>query len=135
MTRGAGTTPAWVVPGAWPGSGDPVASSVVSQQSLFSDFLGGRDSSGIFPDGRAEKTKVVGVPPGIGALSPSGGGTGCTSPYFIFSGISACAIDGETKFLVTTPLHLAWGYLVWALRLPRALRSAVQGCAVGSNSV
>ena len=136
MTRGAGTTPAWVVPGAWPGSGDHVASSVVSQQSRFSDFREGRGSSGIFPDGSAEKTKVVGVLPGIGALPPSGGGTGCTSPYFLFSGINACAIDGETNLLVTTPtLHLAWGCLVWALRLPRPLRYAVPGCVVGSNFV
>ena len=81
MTRGAGTTLAWVVPGALPGSGIPLASSVVSQQSLFSNFRGGRHSSGVFLDGRAEKTKVVGVPPGIGALHQSGGGTGCTSPY------------------------------------------------------
>ena len=98
MTRGAGTTRACDVPGACPGSGVPLASSVVLQQSLFSDFRGGRDSSGIFPDGRAEKTKVVDVPPGVGALSPSGGGTGCTGPYFLSSGISACAIDGETNF-------------------------------------
>ena len=73
------------------------------QQSRFSDFRGGRDSSDILPDGGAEKTKVVGVPPGVSAFSPIGGGTGCTGPYFLFSGISARAIDGETIFLATTP--------------------------------
>ena len=99
MTRGAGTTPAWAVPGAWPGSGVPAASSVVSQQIRFSDFLGGRDSSEIFPDGRAEKTKVVGVPPGLGTCFSISGG--CTGPYFFFWGISA--LDGETKFWVTNP--------------------------------
>ena len=61
MTRGAGTTPAWVVPGAWPGSGVPGASSVVSQQSRFSDFLVSRDSSEVRPDSGAENTKAVGV--------------------------------------------------------------------------
>ena len=42
MTLGAGATAAWVFSGAWPGSGVPVASSSVSQQSHFSDFLGCR---------------------------------------------------------------------------------------------
>ena len=63
MTRGAGATPAWDVPGAWPGSGVPEAVSSVSQQSRFSDFFGGRDSSGVLRAGGAEKTKAVGVPP------------------------------------------------------------------------
>ena len=40
MTRCSDTTPAWVVPGALPGSGVHVASSSVSQQSRFSGFLG-----------------------------------------------------------------------------------------------
>ena len=62
MTRGAGTTPAGDVPGAWPGSVVPVAVSSVSQQSRFSDFFGGRDSSGVLRAGGAEKTKAVGVP-------------------------------------------------------------------------
>ena len=66
MTRGAGTTPAWDVPGARPGSRVLVASSSVSQQSRFSDFLGGRDSYWVLPAGGAENTKVVGVPPGLG---------------------------------------------------------------------
>ena len=66
MTRGAGATPAGVVPGAWPGSVVPVASSSVSQQSRFSDFLGGRYTSGVLPAGGAENTKVVGVPPDFG---------------------------------------------------------------------
>ena len=63
MTHGAGTTSAWVVPGVWPGSDVTVVSSNVSQQSLFSDFLWGRDFSGVLPDGGAENTKAVGVPP------------------------------------------------------------------------
>ena len=101
MTRGAGATPAWGVPGAWPGSGVPVAVSSVSQQSRFSDLLGGCDSCGVFPAGGAENTKVVGVPPGVGTCFSISGGTGCTGQYFLFSGISACAFDGETKFWVT----------------------------------
>ena len=101
MTRGAGATPAWVFPGAWPGSGVPVASSSVSQQSRFSDFLGSRDPSGVLPAGGAENTKVVGVPPGLGTCFSISGGTGCTGSYLLFSGISACAFDGETIFLVT----------------------------------
>ena len=100
MTRGAGTTPACVVTGAWPGSRVPVASSVVSQQSLFSDLLCGRDSSEVLPDGGAENTTAVGVHPGADILSTISGGTGCTGPYVFFSGISAYAFDGETKFLV-----------------------------------
>ena len=101
MTRGAGATPACVVPGAWPGSGVLVASSVVSKHSSFIDFLGGSDSTWVFPDGRAEKTKVVGVPPGLGTCFSISGG--CTGLYFFFWGISACALDGETKFWVTNP--------------------------------
>ena len=97
MTRGAGTTPAWAVPGAWQGTGVTVASSSVSQQSLLSDFLGGRDTSDVLTAGGAENTKVVGVPHGLGTCSSINGSTGCTGPYFLFSGISACAIDGETK--------------------------------------
>ena len=100
MTRGAGATPACDVPVAWPGSGVPVAVSSVSQQSRFSDFLGGRGSSGVLPAGGAENTKAVGVPLGAGTFFSIGGGTGCTGPYSFFSGISACAFDGETKFLV-----------------------------------
>ena len=101
MTRGAGATPAWDVPGAWPGSGVPEEVSSVSQQSRFSDFLGGRGSSKVLPASSAENTKAVGVPPGKGTFFSIGGGTGCTGPYSLFSGISACAFDGETKFLVT----------------------------------
>ena len=78
-----------------------MASSFVSQQSRFSDFLGGRDSSGVLCAGGAEKTKAVGVPPDKGAFFSIGGGAGCTGPYSFFSGISACAFDGETKILVT----------------------------------
>ena len=78
MTRGAGTTPAWAVPGAWPGARVPVASSSVSQQSLLGDFLGGRDSSDVLAAGGAENTKVIGVPPGVGTCFSIGGGTGCT---------------------------------------------------------
>ena len=103
MTRGAGATPAWDVPGAWPGSGVPVAVSSVSQQSRFSDFLGGRDSSGVLRAGGAENTKAVGVPPDVGTFFSISGGTGCTGPYRFFSGISACAFDGKPKFLVTGP--------------------------------
>ena len=102
MTRGAVTTPAWDVPGAWPGSGVPVAVSSVSQQSRFSDLVGGRDSCGVLPAGGAENTKAVGVPPDLGTLFSMSGGTGCTGPYRLVSGISACAFDGGTKFLGTT---------------------------------
>ena len=102
MTCGAGATPAWDVPGAWPGYGVPVAVSSVSQQSRFSDFLGGRDSSGVLPAGGAENTNVVGVPPDVGTWFPISGGTGCTDQYIFSSGISACAFDGETNFLVTS---------------------------------
>ena len=101
LTRGAGTTPAWAVPGAWPGSRVHVALSSVSQQSLLGDFLGGRDSSDVLAAGGAENTKGIGVPPGVGTCFLIGGGTGCTGPCFLFSGISACAFDGERKFLVT----------------------------------
>ena len=73
----------------------------MSQHSRFSDFLGGRDFSEVLAAGGAENTKVVGVPPSLGTCFSIGGGTGCTGPYFLFSGISACAFDGETKFLVT----------------------------------
>ena len=69
MTRGAGATPAWVFPGAWPGSWVPLASSSVSQQSRFSNFLWGRNSSGVLPAGGAENTKVVGVPPDLGSVA------------------------------------------------------------------
>ena len=104
MTRGAGTTPAWAVPGAWPGSVVPVASSSVSQQSLLSDFLGGRDPSDVLTAGGAENTKVVGVPTSWGTRFSINWSTGCTGPYlFFFSGISACVFDGETKFLMTSP--------------------------------
>ena len=88
---------------AWPGSGVPVAVSSVSQQSSFSDFLGGRGSCGVLPARGAENTKAVGVPPDAGTLFSMSGGTGCTGPYRFFSGISACAVDGETKFWVTAP--------------------------------
>ena len=101
MTRGAGTTPAWDVHRAWPGSGVPVAVSSVSQQSRFSDFLGGRGSCEVLPAGGAENTKAVGVPPDAGTFFSMSGGTGCTGPYRFFSGISACAVDGETNFLET----------------------------------
>ena len=86
MTRGADATPAWDVPGAWPGSGVSVAISSVSQQSSFSDFLGGRGSSGVFPVGGAENTKAVGVPHDKGTFFSIGGGTGCTGPYSFFLG-------------------------------------------------
>ena len=86
MTRGAGTAPVWDVPGAWPGSGVPEAVSSVSQQSRFSDFLGGRDSSGVLRAGGAEKTKAVGVPPDKGTFFSIGGGTGCTGLYPLFFG-------------------------------------------------
>ena len=89
MTRGAGTTPAWVVHGACPGSGVPEASSVVSQQSRFSDFLGGRGASGALHTGGAKKTKAVGVPPGAGTFFSISVGTGCTGPYLFSPGISA----------------------------------------------
>ena len=104
MTRGAGTTPACAVPVAWPGSVVPVASSSVSQQSLLSDFIWGRDSSEVLTAGGAENTKVVGVPTSCGTCFSINGSTGCTGPYLFFSGISACAFDGETKFLMTS-LH------------------------------
>ena len=80
MTRRAVATPAWVCPGAWPGSGVHVASLSVSQQSRFSDFLGGRNSSGVLSAGGAENTTVVGVPPVLGTWFPISGGTGCTGP-------------------------------------------------------
>ena len=78
-----------------------MAVSSVSQQSRFSGFLWGRGSSGVLPAGGAEKTKAVGVPPDAGTFFSISGGTGCTDSYLFFSGISACAFDGETKFLVT----------------------------------
>ena len=78
-----------------------MASSSVSQQSRFSDFLGCRESSGVLTAGGAENTKVVGVPPDLGTCFSISAGTGCTGPYFFSSGISACAFDGETKLLVT----------------------------------
>ena len=80
MTRGADATPAGDVPVAWLGSGFPMAVSSVSQQSRFSDFLGGRGSSGALPTGGAKKTKAVGVPPGAGTFFSISGGTGCTGP-------------------------------------------------------
>ena len=75
----------------------------MSQQSRFSDFLGGRGYSEILHDGGAEKRNVFAVPPGVSAFFTIGGGTGCTGQYFLFSGISASAIDGETKFWATVP--------------------------------
>ena len=101
MTRGAGATPAWDVPGAWPGSGVPVAVSSVSQQSRFSDFLGGRDSCELLAADGAENTKADSLPPDVGTFFSISWGTGCTGPYRFFSGISVCPFDGETKFLVT----------------------------------
>ena len=68
MTRGADTTSARVVPGAWPGSVVPGASSVVSQQSRLSDFLGSRDFSEIFASGGAENTKSGRCTPWFGHL-------------------------------------------------------------------
>ena len=112
-----------------------VASSVVYQQSRFTGFLVCRDSTEIFPDGGAEKMKAVGVPPAFGAFSSIGGGTCCTGQFLLFSGISVCAIDGETKFWANVLPPFAWKYLVWALRLPLSLRSAVPGYGVWSNSV
>ena len=109
MTRGAGTTPDWVVPGAWPGSVVHGASPSVSQQSRFSDFLVGRDSSELLAAGGVENTNAVGVPPDVGTFFSISGGTCCTGPYLFFSGISACAFDGETKILLTDPLpKYAW---------------------------
>ena len=128
MTRGAGATPAWDVPGAWPGSGVPVAVSSVSQQSRFSDFLGGRDSSGVLRAGGAEKTKAVGVPPDKGTFFSIGGGTGCTGPYLFFSGISACAFDGETKILVTP---FPFCQIVLAVASPDAAGLAIRGSGLG----
>ena len=124
MTRGAGATPAWDVPRAWPGSGVPVAVSSVSQQSRFSDFLGGRDSSGVLDAGGAENTKAVGVPPGAGTFFSIGGGTGCTGPYPFFSGISACAFDGEAKILVTP---FPFCQIVLAVASPDAAGLAIRG--------
>ena len=80
MTRGADATPAGDDPVAWPGSGFPMAVSSVSQQSRFSDFLGGRGSSGDLPPGGAEKTKAIGVPPDVGTFFSTSGGAGCTDP-------------------------------------------------------
>ena len=85
MTRGADATPAWGVPGAWPGSGVPVAVSSVSKQSRFSDFLGGSNFSEVLSAGGAENTKVVGVPPDLGTCFSISGGTSCTGPYFFSS--------------------------------------------------
>ena len=128
MTRGAGATPAWGVPGAWPGSGVPVAVSSVSQQSRFSDFLGGRDSSGVLRAGGAEKTNAVGVPPDKGTFFSIGGGTGCTVPYSLFSGISACAFDCETKIL-ETPFPFC--QIVLAVASPDAAGLAIRGSGLG----
>ena len=61
----------------------------------------GRDSSEVLPDGGTENTKAVCVPTCADIFSPISGGTGCTGPYFLFRGISACAIDGKTKCLAT----------------------------------
>ena len=127
MTRGAGATPAWDVPGAWPGSGVTVAVSSLSQQSRFSDFLGGRDSSGVLRAGGAEKTKAVGVPPDKGTFFSIGGGTGCTGPYPFFSGISACAFDCETKILVTP---FPFCHIVLAVASPDAA-GLIRGSGLG----
>ena len=127
MTRGAGATPAWDVPEAWPGSGVPVAASSVSQQSRFSDFFGGRDPSGVLPAGDAEKTKTVGVPPDKGTFFSIGGGTGCTGPYLFFSGINACAFDGETKILVTP---FPFCQIVFAVASPYAA-GLIRGSGLG----
>ena len=51
-------------------------------------------------------------------------GTGCTGPYFLFSGISACAFDGETKVLVTG-LHYCLNTL--GVASPDATVLAVRG--------
>ena len=128
MTRGAGTAPAWDVPGAWPGSGVPEAVSSVSQQSRFSDFLGGRDSSGVLRAGGAEKTKAVGVPPDKGTFFAIGGGTGCTIPYSLFSGVGACAFDGETKILVTPFPFCQIGFVVAS---PDTVGLAIRGSGLG----
>ena len=133
MTRGAGATPAWDVPGAWPGSGDLVAVSSVSQQSRLSDFLGGRDSSGVLPTGGAENTNVVGLPPVLGTWFPNSGGAGCTGPYFSSSGISACAFDGETKFLVSAPPHFCVGML--GVGTPGSTALAVRGAELRGGAV
>ena len=85
MTRGADTTSAWVLSGAWPGSGVPVALSVVSQQSIFSDLHWVRGYDGVLTGGGAENTKAVRVPPGACLFSTICGGTGCSAPYFLFS--------------------------------------------------
>ena len=103
MTGGAGTTSAWVVPGTWPGSGVNVVSSVVSQRSLFSDFLCVRDLSEVLPDGGTENTKAVVVPTGTDVFSTISGGTVVLARTSSFYGISACTIDGETIFLATVP--------------------------------
>ena len=132
MTRGAGATPACVVPGAWPGSGVLVASSSVSQQSRFSDFLGGRDSSGVLPAGGAENTKVVGVPPGLGTCFSISGGTGCTGSYLLVSGISACAFDGEPKFLVSAPPAFFMGML--GVSTPDATVLAVRSASLSGGA-
>ena len=134
MTRGADATPAGDVPGAWPGSGFPMAVSSVSQQSRFSDFLGGRGSSGVLPAGGAENTKAVGVPPDKGTFFSTGWGTGCTGPYSFFSGISACAFDGEEKILVTA---FPFGLNTPAVASPDVAVLAIRGAKLwgGSNSV
>ena len=128
MTRGAGATPAWDVPGAWPGSGVHVAASSVSQQSRFSDFLGGRDSSGVLRAGGAEKTKAVGVPPDKGTFFSIDGGTGCTGPYSFFSGISACAFDGGTEIFVP-PFPFCHNTL--AVASPDVSGLAIRGSGLG----
>ena len=65
---------------------DPCGIVRCIQTIYFSDFLWGRDSSEVLPNGGAENTKAVGVHTGADVFSTISGGTGCTGPYFLFLG-------------------------------------------------
>ena len=91
-------------------------------------FSGNRGSSGVLRAGGAEKTKAVGVPPDKGTFFAIGGGTGCTVPYSLFSGIGACAFDGETKILVTPFPFCQIGFVVAS---PDTVGLAIRGSGLG----
>ena len=112
MTRGAGTTSARVVPGAWPGFEVHVASSVVSKQSRFSDFLWCRDFSEVHPDGGAVNTKAFGVPPGACVSYQIGGVRVALARTSSFWELERARLTVKQNFgrlsLTLTRNHLGW---------------------------
>ena len=124
MTRGAGTTPAWVVPGPGLAPGSMWLRRLCPNNlALVTSW--GRDSSELLAAGGAENTKAVGVPHDVGTFLSISGGTGCTGLYHFSSGISACAFDGVTKFLVSAPPPFCLGIL--GVVSPDAAFLAVRG--------